>query len=585
MHSFKEEVLKSAQKYPDSIAIQDQSEEINYREFKKKIDLVSGFLIKNKIKKNDAVVVFGERSSDLIISIYSINFIGAIYVPISIQTPIERINNIINDCNPKIILADKIKNTEKLVPLNNKIKIVTTEIILRSKNDSLFQYPKLTNKEFSYIIYTSGTTGLPKGILIDNCSLVSKIKLLQKLYPLRKNDCFLFKTNIMFDVSLTEVFGFIFNGRTLVVLPESNEKDINYVIDHIRINKVTHVNFVPTIFSVFIETLEMNLNTKEKLTLKFVFLAGEELDVNLINKALELMPNTKFVNLYGPTESTIYVSANNIKSKVETKLVPIGRPLKGSKFYVIKDNMLQPIGIIGELYIGGEGLAVKYLNKIDLTNEFFIQNPLGIKERVYKTGDLVHWNNNGELTFIGRKDSQVKINGYRVELSEIEFALKQHPLVRKAIVIFNKEKNMIIAYYNSETEILRNELEQHLSKTLMKYSLPHYYILLKTIPVTNSGKIDKSMLPSPFIKPRKIINVPSSNLENMIRELWSEVLDIDAETIGNNDSFFLLGGDSIKATKFILKFKKLYEVDIPFLAIIEKETITNLADFIDKKDH
>ncbi len=593
---------EQVQKTPDNIAVVYENQELTYRELNEQSNQLAYTIRREyqgnfgeEIKGDTLIGIYIERSIDMIVGILGILKSGAAYVPFDTVEPDNRIKYKINDCGCRMIVTSS-KQSEYLEFIK-EIDILPYDI--GSSFDKLSKTPCNNPKHINqsndlvYVIYTSGSTGHPKGVMTEHKSLVNSLIYLKNELKLSDSDVFMLKTPISFDASKREIFLALLNGIKLVVSMDRAHLDpgklFNYLIDH----SITVINIVPTMLNSLLD--EINKKDREvikSLSLKRIYCSGEVLSCELAEKAYNSIPNITLTNLYGMTESTMtqyrYIVPNNITNFT----IPIGRPFHNHKTYILDEyKHVVPIGIPGELYIGGDGLARGYLNRPYLTKERFIENPFITEEdkakncnlRIYKTGDLVKWLPDGNLEFIGRNDNQVKIRGFRVELGEIESKLIELSRINECAVLCKEHNNnkYLAAYYTSEKEINLDGFRAFLSKNLPDYMIPNTFIHLEFMPLTTSGKIDRRVLPNPEIKPISDIYVgPRTPIEEIICKIWQEVLEI--KKIGIHDNFFSMGGHSMNALRLIVKIDKQLGSSFPLKAIYSLSTVAEMAKIIDK---
>ncbi|MCP5049057.1 MAG: AMP-binding protein [bacterium] len=431
----------------------------------------------------------------------------------------------------------------------------------------------------AYIIYTSGSTGKPKGVMIEHGSVINVLDYLFETYPFSESDTYLFKTSYMFDVSVSEIFGWYLGGGRLAVLENGAEKDPLRIIVAIETFKVSHINFVPSMFSVFVDSLDNE--TMERITpLRYIFLAGEALTPVMVRRFRLLGGNINLENIYGPTESTIYASKYSLSQWSESDDIPIGRPIRNTTLYVLdKYGGLQPAGVPGELCIGGKGLARGYLNRPELTRKQFELPPT-----LYHTGDLARWLKDGNIQYLGRLDHQVKVRGYRIELGEVENHLQANDNVRQALVVVRPDKqggNQLHAYVVAGSKSVDPvELKNELSKSLPDYMVPSYIMALEKMPLLSSGKIDRGSLPAIELTAGENYTAPRDEVDRKITELWADLLEMENSAIGIDDNFFHLGGHSLKATIMSSRLYKEFNVMVSLAEVFKTPDIRRLADFI-----
>ncbi|NHN25907.1 amino acid adenylation domain-containing protein [Flavobacterium jejuense] len=567
---------------PENIALRCSDSEMSYSELSHKINNFSDYLLKDKgVEVGEVIGVMLEREAYLIPTLFGILKSGGAYLPIDVTLPKDRIETIIKDSkiSKLITRAEHLDSLESL-----SVEIIDLNQVLPSligRQSSGLQ-AKVNPNDLAYVIYTSGSTGTPKGVMIEHGSLLNIVQSMDNRYPLTATDSYLLKTTYSFDVSVAELFGWFHAGGSLTLLPSGSEKDPNKILSCIEQNKVTHVSFVPSMFSFFIETIEKEGIDKIR-SLKYLFLAGEPLSIDLVNRFKALKTTITLENIYGPTEATIYSSGYSTSNLKEAEKVPIGKPLDNIHLYVLdQGNNLQPIGVPGELCIGGKALARGYLHNSELTAAKFIHVTGLPEERIYKTGDLVRWQQDGNIEYLGRIDNQVKIRGFRIELGDIESQLnKVQEVEQSAVVVKEKEGDKyLVAYYQSDKEIDQTELKQHLLDKLPEYMVPSYYVYLKEFPLTSSGKLSRKDLPEPEIKRGNNYKAPSNAIEEKLVAIWSEVLKLDKEVISVDRSFFELGGHSLKAMVLVNKIAKELEIELTVRKIFDMDKIESLSDYI-----
>lgn len=572
---------QQAGKTPDNIAIKCSHKNISYRQLQDSSDRIAAFLRESEgIGAGDLVGIMLEREEYFIPCIFGILKAGAAYVPIDPAYPADRIHSILEDSKAKALITrsrytnDLIVIPAGVIDLDKVLPLINVAPVQALKN-------KVSPDDLAYVIYTSGSTGKPKGVMITHEALANIARCMQRRYPLNNTGSFLLKTSFSFDVSCAEIFGWFLAGGSLSLLDAGKEKEPPAITDAIEKYGVTHINFVPSMFSVFIDELE-NKSIEKIKSLLYIFLAGEALPADLVKRFMALRSGVQLENVYGPTEGTIYSCAYSINDNNNVS-VPIGKPLDNIRLYVLgTGDQLQPLGIPGELVIAGKGLASGYLNNEAMTREKFVQSPAVNGERIYKTGDLVKWLPDGNIEFLGRMDHQVKIRGFRIELGEIESLLLQHEQVKETVVAISEKEGdkYLVAYYVSGNEIERTELEKFLSGKLPEYMLPSFYIWMERFPLNASGKLDRKALPVPELKAGKDYIAPSTETEEKLAVIWAEVLKIEKEKIGIHTSFFELGGHSLKAMILVNKIGKEWATEIPLKEIFIHKTISGLAKVI-----
>lgn len=541
---FEEQVTRT----PESLAISFQGIELNYQELNDQSNQLAHFLVEvHQIKPGDIVGIILERTEKLIITILGILKSGAAYLPIDINTPEERIRYISSDSNLAVLIDEK-------------------ELLKFQQGQE--RYPKanigkITNpKDAIYVIYTSGSTGLPKGVIVEHRNLVAHIHNVKELYGVSEKSRFLQFFNTAFDAAAQEIFTSLCFGASLYLKNVSVEPD--YIYDLLLKHKITHADFSTAFFNSFIALYD-TANFAHQL--EFCAIGGEKLEKEILEKQRNQISRftKKFYNVYGPTETTLTATWYPIivdgKYLVSHDNIPIGKAYAGRQILILdENNRLLPKGAIGEICIGGIGVARGYLNRDVLTKEKFIIDPFKSDNRLYKTGDLGKWLPDGNLGFIGRKDDQVKIRGYRIELGEVEQALLKYSDIEQVLVLANANENgekELVAYFKASETQKVSHLREHLGQVLPDYMFPSYFVQLEEFPLTPNGKIDKKSLPAP-----KEIGVSSkmehveaqSKEEQVLVDVWSEILKRDGISV--KDSFYNLGGDSIKSIQVVARLKQ-----------------------------
>lgn len=575
-----------ARKFPDLPAILIKGKNLTYRELNEHSNRMANFLITRGVKVEDKVGICIDRSLEMMISIFGTLKAGAAYVPLSPDNPTERLRKIISDSEPKIILTGDTSSAN----LPDECQKVFTDGIIEKPlcDNSSNPDVEMSSGNLAYVLYTSGSTGIPKGVMIEHHSVLNRLGWMQKAYPIDTEDTLLQKTPITFDVSVWELFWWAFNGSKLVLLPKGGEKDPETIADFIADFKVTTIHFVPSMFASFLETVTTKDLTSKLECMKRIFLSGEALPLSVVREFNEMRDRYSLpdlINLYGPTEATVDVSYY-LCPRQDITNVYIGRPIDNTKLFVVNEkNVIQPVGVPGELLITGVNLARGYINRPELTSEKFFgfKLPAGFETRAYHTGDLVKLTPEGEVYYLGRIDNQVKIRGFRIELGEIESKIMEHPLVSNcAVVVVEKAKNKFLCAYvcmkpgNMSTS---EELKSYIATQLPDYMVPPYIVFMDTLPLTQSGKLDRKNLPlvETAFERDSIIN-PSNQNEELLLDIWKNLLN--NEKISVNDNFFDIGGNSLLAINLANAISNKFSKSIKALFIFEYPSIKSQSDYL-----
>lgn len=553
---FYEQVSKT----PNNIALSFNGQHLTYNELNIKTNQLANYFIAIGLKKEDIIPVCLERSVSLIVSLLAIMKANGAYLPIDTHCPHDRAYYLAEDAKSSLIITNN-KFTTKFTNCSGRI------VNLDLDNDLIKNYSSdnLTNlykpDDLAYVIYTSGSTGKPKGVLNVQRGLVNRLLWMQDTYRLTSQDKVLQKTPYNFDVSVWEFFWPLITGARLIVAPPDSHKDPLELAQIIQSNNITTMHFVPSMLSIFLDEPKA-VGCK---SLRQVFASGEALPYSLQEKFFNILPNTELHNLYGPTEAAIDVSYWQCIPNHYLKFVPIGKPIANIWLLILDENM-QPKndGSIGQLYIGGVGLARGYLNQPTLTQERFIKNPFSniTLDRLYDTGDLASYLSDGNIKYHGRIDSQVKISGIRIELGEIEQNINEYPGIKKVIVIAKKDSqdiNRLICYLQLENqeEFNQDNLMEFLKSKLPSYEIPSIFKVIDVIPTTTNGKVDTKALPeieASFINNSDYLSSPSNEIENKLCEIWEEILGI--KNISVTATFNQMGGDSMRSIQVLQKMRQ-----------------------------
>ncbi|MCB2298651.1 non-ribosomal peptide synthetase [Clostridium tagluense] len=565
---------------PNNIALVCNEEKLTYKELNEKVNMLADKLRNVGVNRNTVVAIMTERSLEMIIGIFAILKSGGAYLPLDPKCPEDRLKYILEDSQAKLILTRK--NSAENLEFFNNVLIIENELLIGKNVVSLENVNEST--DLAYIIYTSGSTGRPKGVMIRHFSVINTLMMLQKEYSFTELDSYLLKTAYTFDVSITEIFGWFHGNGRLVILPSRKEGDPKSILEAIDRYNITHINFVPSMFNMFINGIdEKQCNILKKL--KYVFVAGEAITNNIVQKFYELAGEVKLINLYGPTEASIYATKFSIEREMKYSNIPIGKPIQNTKIFILdKNEKLQPIGVSGELCISGDGLATGYVNMDDKTKDAFVYSSFDHNEKLYKTGDLARWLSDGNIEYLGRIDNQIKIRGFRIELGEIESTLVGIEGIDQAVVIDIDEENSksLRAYIKVSKEgISVNYVKEQLSKILPEYMVPSEVYRVEVVPLNKSGKVDKKALKeieSIKLNFESTSRIAETKVEHQIYNIWTELLN--KKNFGVNDSFFDLGGDSFKIIQMQSLIAREFNKDIEIVDLFNNYTIAKLVDHL-----
>lgn len=559
-------VQEQAAKTPDVTAVVYEGRHYSYREINETANRLAHKLIAQGIGTEDRVAVLMEKSPELVITALGIVKAGAVYLPVDPTYPEDRLSYILSDSDPKVVLRE-----------------LDTDLDGYSAADptDTDRVRPLLPENTAYLIYTSGSTGLPKGVPVPHRPIAEYFAWFGPEYQVSDSDRLLQVASQGFDVSIGEIFGMLAAGARLVIPKPDGLTDIGYLTDLLRNEGVTSMHFVPSLLGLFLSLPGVN----EWRTLQRVPIGGEALPGEVADK-FHAMFDSLLHNFYGPTETVLNCSRFKVEGKQGSRIVPIGTPKINTTMHLL-DDYLQPVpvGVIGEIYIGGTHVAHGYHHRPALTAERFIADPFNPGGRMYRSGDLARRNADGDIEFVGRADEQVKIRGFRIELGEIAAAISVDPSVGQAVVVAGDVPGLgksLVAYVTPAGEAGIVEIDRiraRVAAALPEYMIPAAYVAIDEIPITAHGKIDRKALPKPEIVVATAYREPATDTERRVAELFAELLSRD--TVGADDSFFELGGHSLLATKLVAAVRSRCRVDIGVQEIFEIGTVSGIAAHID----
>jgi amino acid adenylation domain-containing protein/non-ribosomal peptide synthase protein (TIGR01720 family) len=566
---------------PDQIALVFGDVKLTYRELNERANRVAHYLRRQGVKPETLVGVMLERSIDLIVTIMGVSKAGGAYVPLDPNYPVERLSFILEDTGaPLLVTKDRFAG---LVPTTAKIIRLDVEAEQVSQESRENPPPTATSDHLVYVIYTSGSTGTPKGTLITHGGLVNYLIWSLQGYPVAEGNGSPFHTSLSFDLTLTNIYPALLAGRAVEIIPEKPEGVAGLVDALLRKPNYSLIKLTPAHCQLVGD--ELAKRPAEQLSQLSVSLVigGENLLAEQAKWWREQQPQIRLFNEYGPTETVVGCCIYEIQPETEwTGSVPIGKPIANMQHYIL-DAKVQPapVGIAGELYIGGAGVARGYLNRPELTAARFLPDPFSAVPgaRMYRTGDEARYRADGVIDYLGRLDQQVKLRGFRIELGEIEAVLCQHPNVREAVVVVRgeAEEKRLFAYVCGELESATTELRNFLKQYLPEYMVPAAFIVLDKLPLSNSGKVDRKRLPEPETSRPSLAETyvePQTEVERVLAKIWSEVLAV--KQVGIHDNFFELGGDSILSVQIVARAHQA-GLQLTAAQVFYHQTIAGLA--------
>lgn len=569
---------------PTAVAVICDDQRLTYQELDWRANQLAHLLLGEGVGPETIVGVCLERSLDMVVALLGVLKAGAAYLPLEPSYPSDRLAFMLRDAGAAALITWQRLGLELPSSSARTIRLDADRYLIDAQ-DVRSPGNATRPNNLAYVIYTSGSTGKPKAAMNQHDGMLNRLLWMQNEYELSAADCVLQKTPFSFDVSVWEFFWPLMTGARLVLARAGAHADPEYLAELIAKEGVTTVHFVPSMLQTFLEAP----GTAALPSLKRVVCSGEVLPVSLQEHFINRM-DANLHNLYGPTECAIDVSHWHCRPGMSRSTVPIGRPVANVQLYVL-DDCLQPVpvGVVGELHVGGVQVGRGYLNRPDLTAERFIPDPFGGQSgaRLYKTGDRARWRPDGTIDFLGRLDQQIKIRGFRIELGEVESVLASHPEVRETLVVTRSDPGdgdqRLIAYIVAQEPtqapaLSVGKLRAWLKTKLPEYMIPSAFVLLERLPLTANGKVDRRALPAPEAS-RSALAVayvaPRTQAEELLAGIWAQVLGVPQ--VGVHDNFFELGGHSLLATQAVSRIRNAFHVDLSVIALFQAPTVGELA--------
>jgi amino acid adenylation domain-containing protein len=563
---------EQAGKTPNNIAVVFEKTELSYKHLDELSNKLASYLREvYQISPDDLVGIQLDRNEWMIVVILGILKAGGAYVPIDPEYPSSKKEHIMKDTSLKLLITE-VKFIHNIDYYGGKVFAIDVEFNPEKYSSKRLSHTIRSNN-LAYVIYTSGSTGKSKGVMVEHRAVVNTLLSQMEFLQINSKTKGLQFASFSFDASIWETFLILLSGARLSIINAHDRNDFALVTEFINAHEIDIATLPPSYLN--------KMDISELKGLVKLITAGESA---VYEKAMEYLEFGTYYNAYGPTETSICCTIFKLENKNSLLFnsIPIGKPISNTQIYLLsEEEQLQPVGVIGEICIGGAGLARGYLNQEELTREKFIANPFKEGECLYKTGDLARWLSDGNIEFIGRIDDQVKIRGYRIELGEIEHALQSHKEIEEAVVLVKENQNHekeLVAYITAKTEQNTNEIRSHLKGILPEYMLPAYYVQLEELPLTSNGKIDKKSLPDPEglgLTSGIAYVAPRNEIEEKLIMIWQEVLQ--RENIGIKDDFFALGGHSLKLIKMINQINKQFGLNYDLKGAYSEPTIESMS--------
>ena len=566
---------------PNAIAVMHGVDTLSYAELDRQANHLAHHLLSLGVKPNDRVAICAERSVAFVLGMLATLKAGAAYVPLDPNHPAERLTYLLGDCAAAMLLTQG--NGREATA---QIAGYAARLDLQQNAERWASYPdsaperdaSLNGESLAYVMYTSGSTGMPKGVEIAHRA-IARVVLRNGYADFNASDRVAFAANPAFDASTLELWAPLLNGGTLVVIDQAVLLDPQRLAQVLIEQAVTVMWFTVGLFNQYAVQLKQVLPQ-----LRYLLVGGDVLDPGVIGWVMRECPPQHVINGYGPTETTTFATTYEITADPEGKPIPIGRPIAQTQIYILDaQRKLVPHGAVGEIYIGGAGVAHGYLNRPELTEQRFLPNPFVQGGRIYQTGDLGRWLPDGTIEYRGRNDFQVKIRGFRIELGEIEARLTEHAAVHEAVVLAREDapgEKQLVAYltwaaHTAPTDI--EALRAHLASALPAYMVPAAYVVVETFPLTLNGKLDRKALPAPDADAyvSRAYEAPVGEIEQALAQIWSELLKL--ERIGRQDHFFELGGHSLLAVRMLARIRNVLQRDLQANDVFAKPLLADLA--------
>jgi amino acid adenylation domain-containing protein len=575
-------------RFPDRTAVQYEGARLSYRELDEEANRLAHELIAQGVKPGMLVALCLDRSVEMIVALLGVLKAGGAYLPMDPEYPRERIGFMIEDSG----VSHLITTTARLDCVPPQAAALIQPLLLDAHRERIAARPAanpavaVAPDQVAYCIYTSGSTGKPKGVLVEHRNVVRLLVNDKFQFQINEDDVWTMFHSYCFDFSVWEMYGALLYGGKLVIVPSDVTRDPALFLDLLLAERVTFLNQTPSAF--YNLAREALARAGADLALRYVVFGGEALTPIQLREWHRTWPAVRLINMYGITETTVHVTFKEITAhEIEANRSNIGVPIPTTTTYILDSRLrLLPVGVPGEICVGGDGVSRGYLNRDELTRQRFVPNPFRLHDRLYRSGDVARLLPTGEMEYLGRSDNQVQVRGFRVELGEIQSHLLRHPAVSEAVVIARQtqtDDTQIVAYLVATAETSVTALRNHLLETLPHYMAPSAFVMLDALPLTRNGKVDLKALPAPEgARPELEGNyvAPRTSAEETLAGIWAEVLGLDR--VGIHDSFFDLGGHSLLATQVISRVRDAFAVELQLRYIFEAPTIAGLTERIEE---
>jgi amino acid adenylation domain-containing protein len=585
---------------PDAVAVVFENQQLTYAQLNAQANRLAHFLVEQGVGPDTTVTLLVERSIDFLSAMMAVFKAGGAYLPIDPHHPAQRLCQVLQQSQTSLVLAASkfdsvVSQALGDLPSGKRPQVLVIEELLEQQQSEENLPVCCTPSNLAYVIYTSGSTGVPKGAMVEHRGMLNH--LYAKIWDLKLTDADTVAQTARqsFDISVWQFLAALLVGGRVHIFNDEAAADPTQLLKQVKGQGISILEIVPSLLRMMLEQITLSGANRPNLSaLRWLLLTGESLPPQLCRQWLDYYPGIPMLNAYGPTECSDDVTHYPIYQPPapEALNIPIGRAVANTQLYVL-DSQLQPvpIGVSGELYVGGMGVGRGYLNNAERTSEVFIPDLFAQKPgaRLYKTGDKARYLSDGNIEFLGRLDHQVKIRGFRIELGEIEAVLAQYPEVRETVVIAWEDQpddKRLVAYVvpnqEVETQHFLSLVRRFLKEKLPDYMIPSAFVMLKALPLTPNGKVDRRALPAPDTSQRSLEEgfvVPRTASEEILAAIWAEVLGV--ERVGIHDNFFELGGNSLLATQVISRLREAFHVELPLRSLFEEPTVAYLSESIE----
>ncbi len=567
-----------ADRTPDAIAVIGPEGTLTYGELEGQANRLARYLQTLGVGPETPVAVCLDRSTGLFIALLGVLKAGGAFIPLDPDYPAERLAFMIRDSGAPVLLTDA-RHASAVAASGARVVVMDSERLLIDHQSAARPSIEVGGTNLAYVIYTSGSTGTPKGVLGTHRGAVNRFHWMWRTYPFARGEVCCQRTSASFVDSIWEIFGPRLQGVPTVVIPEDVVREPRRLIQVLADHRVTRIVLVPSLLRALLETAPA-LGSRVP-HLRIWVSSGEALGRDLVRRFRDAVPGALLLNLYGCSEVAADSTFYEVREANALAPVPIGRPIDNTEVYIL-DGRCEPvpIGVAGEIYVGGHGLARGYLNRPELTAERFIAHPFSseVGARLYRTGDRGRYRSDGDIEYLGRADSQVKVRGVRIELSEVEAGLAAHPGVAKAVVVVREEKagdQRLVGYVVPRNGVRPSEILDAMRRALPGYMVPSALVLLKALPLTPSGTVDRRALPAPAAVTHAAAERPRTATEAALAEMWAALLGLPE--VGVHDNFFDLGGHSLLAVQLVARIEEAFRVTLPLRSLFEAPTVAQLA--------